>query len=148
MDKAGDRQATFDPSIGKDTQFKPGQSGNPAGMPKGYKRLSTWIQELANDEEFETGIFDSKVGYRDYKGAPIKAIVSVTLQKAVNGDEKAREWIGRYYGDSQKFDVVSDGERIGRSEADIDARLSELIAQGKARSSGPDDGGLSSSSQE
>jgi hypothetical protein len=131
-----------------DTQFQPGQSGNPAGLPKGYKRLSTWIQELANDEEFETGILDSKVGYKQYKGAPIKAIVIVALQKAVNGDEKAREWVGKYYGDSQKFDVTSDGERISHSEADIDARISELIAAGKARSDRSNDGGSTLNSQD
>jgi hypothetical protein len=84
--------------------WKPGQSGNPAGKPKGTKHLSTWIQNLLNDEEFEANILDSKVGVIEYKGAPIKAIVMVALRKAAAGDEKAREWLAKY-GYGQKFEV-------------------------------------------
>lgn len=37
--------------------FKPGQSGNPAGLPKGYVSLSTRIQRiLEGDEKFPTDV--------------------------------------------------------------------------------------------
>lgn len=121
---------------GKNTQFKPGVSGNPAGQPKGYKRLSTWIKELANDENFECNILDSKKGLIEYKGAPIKAIISVAIAKAANGDDKAREWLGKYYGDTQQ--IEHSGE-IGMyavqemSDNEINERLS-VIARVKSGS--------------
>lgn len=77
-------------------RWKPGQSGNPKGKPKGAKHLSTWIQELLNDEEFEARLLDAKVGYKDYKGAPIKAIIGVAITKAVNGDTRWAEWLAKH----------------------------------------------------
>lgn len=79
-----------------DTQFKPGQSGNPAGRPKGTLNLSTHIQNMMNDENFVANILDAKLGMKEYKGIPIKAIIQVTIARAVNGDDKAREWLAKY----------------------------------------------------
>lgn len=76
----------------KDTQFQPGQSGNPAGAKKGTKHLSTWIQEILNDENFETILIDSKKGAVEYKGAPIKAIVGVAVHRAIHDKEKGQQW--------------------------------------------------------
>ena len=36
-----------------DTQFKPGQSGNPTGPKPGYKHLSTYIRDAMEDEQFD-----------------------------------------------------------------------------------------------
>ena len=86
----------FDPNIGADTQFKPGESGNPAGKPKGTKHVSTWIQELLNDEEFETLLADPREGWKTYKGAPMRAIVQVMAKKAIQGDVKAFDVLSKY----------------------------------------------------
>lgn len=97
------------PFPNKDTQFKPGQSGNPAGMPKGIKHISTWIQELLNDDEFtlDNFLFNGK----QFKGAPIKAIVTVGIMQALQGDQKWATWLAKYgYGD--KIDITSAGEKI------------------------------------
>lgn len=86
----------------KDTQWKPGQSGNPAGLPKGTKQLSTWIQELMNDEEFEFIILSGRGKGKNsrsqlsYKGAPIKAIIGVAIHKAIKGDQKWAEWLAKH----------------------------------------------------
>jgi len=95
----------------KDQQWKPGESGNPAGKPKGARHISTWIQELMEDDEFEARILDAKQGYVDFKGAPIKAIIMTARHKAVAGDDKAREWLAKY-GWRQQLDVTSDGEKL------------------------------------
>lgn len=79
-----------------DTQFKPGKSGNPNGVPKGTKHISTWIQELLNDEKFEARILDSSLRLIDYKGAPIKAIIGVAMQKALAGDQRWADWLAKY----------------------------------------------------
>lgn len=96
-----------DPNVGLATQFKPGTSGNLAGAPKGSKHITTHIQEMLEDETFEANILDAKTGVREYKGAPIKAIIQVATIKAVNGDEKAREWLAKY-GWSQKLQLGND----------------------------------------
>ncbi len=111
----------------KDTQFKPGESGNPAGKPKGAKHISTHIQNLLEDEEFEANVLDSKVGVIEYKGAPIKAIIMVALRKAVNGDDKAREWLAKY-GYGQKFEFEHSGEIAqGTPDPKLAAKFTEYL---------------------
>lgn len=103
----------LDPSIGKATQFKPGQSGNPEGPKPGYKHLSTHIQDLLNDEGFETWLPDVREGFKEYKGAPIKAIVRTAMIKAMTGDMKSADWLAKYgYGTKVEVDVTSQGESI------------------------------------
>lgn len=84
--------------------WKPGQSGNMAGKPKGSKHLSTWIQDMLNDENFSTLIRDSKLGYAEYKGAPLKAILNALIIRSVNGDIRAFEILCKY-GYGTRFDL-------------------------------------------
>lgn len=93
------------------TQFKPGESGNPAGKPRGVKHISTWIQEMAEDEEFSTYLQDAREGFIEYKGAPLKAIIKTALVKAVAGDKDAREWLAKY-GWRKELDITSNGKDI------------------------------------
>lgn len=74
---------------GVKTQFKPGQSGNPAGKPKGTKHINTWIQELLEDESFETVVTDAKKGIVEYKGAPVKAILMAQMHLALHSRDEA-----------------------------------------------------------
>lgn len=106
--------------------WKPGQSGNLNGKPRGTKHISTHIRELLYDENFEATILDAKKGSLHYKGAPIEAIIRVTIARAVNGDDKAREWLARYgWGkpmeeDEDKGDIVvfiNDVPRPNREQA-------------------------------
>ena len=85
-----------DPSIGKPTQWKPGESGNPAGKPKGAMSLSKRIQQMMDDEDFTTYLPDTRDGWKEFKGAPAIAIINTALIKAVQGDEKSREWLAKY----------------------------------------------------
>jgi len=96
-----------DPSVGKKTQFKPGVSGNPAGKPKGMISLSTRIQNAMNDENFTTLLPDSREGWKAFTGAPAQAIVQTAMLKAIQGDEKSREWLAKY-GYGTKIEVDAD----------------------------------------
>lgn len=119
------------PDIGKATQFKPGQSGNPAGPKPGYKHLSTWIREMLNDDDFTAMLPDPRDGWREHKGAPVKAIVQTALIRAMQGEKESREWLAKY-GYGTKIDVTSDGERIQVSPlviSDIAARDDDAPAQ-------------------
>lgn len=97
------------PEVGAATQFQPGESGNPAGKPKGSKHISTWIQDLLNDGKFEARILDSKIGIKDYKGAPLRAIIEVAIVKAINGDNKWAEWLAKH-GYGEKLTLSNDPE--------------------------------------
>lgn len=77
-----------------DTQFG-GKNANP-GKPKGSLSLSTHIQNLLNDEDFTETIMMGSKGYVKFEGAPIKAIVIAAMYKAAAGDDKARDWLGKY----------------------------------------------------
>jgi hypothetical protein len=81
------------PDVGKDTQFKPGESGNPAGKPAGTKHIATWVQEMLNDPEFTARILDSNIGIKEFKGPPLKAIIEVAIVKAINGDQRWAKWL-------------------------------------------------------
>lgn len=72
--------------------FPKGVSGNPAGKAPGTKHLATWIQEMLNDEEFETTLLDAKKGAINFKGAPLKAIIQVAIHKAIHDKEKGNVW--------------------------------------------------------
>ena len=86
----------LDPSQGKATQFKPGQSGNPNGRPKGAISLSTRIQNMLNDENFETYLPDARDGFKHFKGAPAQAIIQTAMIKAMQGDTKSADWLAKY----------------------------------------------------
>lgn len=100
------------------------------GKPKGTKHLSTWIQELMNDEEFETYVQDAKEGWKPYKGAPVKAIVRVAMLKALSGDNKWAEWIGKF-GYGSKLDVTSNGNTVNGlsdlSDEELNGRIEEVL---------------------
>ena len=82
--------------------WKPGQSGNPNGKPKGSKHLSTWIRELMEDESFEIQLKDGTLT----KSAPVKAIVCTLLNKAIEGDLRAIDLIGKY-GYGSKIEITN-----------------------------------------
>jgi hypothetical protein len=95
---------------------KKGEVRNPKGKPKGTKHISTWIQEMLNDEEFETNILDAKKGMIEYKGAPLKAIIGVAMNRAINdpkGGQQWAEWLAKHgYGNRTIVEVSDPLDKI------------------------------------
>lgn len=93
------------PEVGLATQWKPGERPAGAGKPKGAKHLSTYIQEMMEDETFTVEYVE---GYtlKKHKGAPVKALVVVAFMKALAGDNKWAEWLGKY-GYGQKLELAN-----------------------------------------
>lgn len=113
---------------------KKGDVRNPSGKPKGTLHLSTHIQNLMADDAFEANILDAKTGVREYKGIPVKAIIQVAITKAVNGDDKAREWLAKY-GWGQKLQLANDPDNPltntkQLTEEELRERLRELTSEG------------------
>jgi hypothetical protein len=105
---------SFDPTMGKDTQFKPGQSGNPEGKPKGTKHISTHIKEMLEDPNFELKLKDGSI----IKGRPMQAIIKTAIAKAVSGDMRAFDMLGKY-GYGTKVDVTTGGDKLHNPAAQL-----------------------------
>ncbi len=100
-----------DPNVGADYQFKPGQSGNPKGRPKGVHNVSWHIKKLLNDPGFIDILPGAENAHSKYQRTPMKAILATLMAKAIGGDLKAADLLYKY-GYGTKIDVTSDGERI------------------------------------
>lgn len=98
--------------------FKPGHDPRRGKKPKGAKHLSTHIQDMLNDPNFEAMILDSKEGFVKYKGTPIEAIIAVAIQKALFDKEKGQqwaEWLAKHgYGSKLTIDVGDPVEEVLR----------------------------------
>jgi hypothetical protein len=96
------------------TQWKHGQSGNPAGKPKGTKSLSTIVRRLLADEQLLDTLWgDKKPDW--FEALPNKrvadAIVVIMVIKALDGDMRAADWL-RKTGYGTKIEVESDSQLI------------------------------------
>lgn len=80
---------------------------------KGSKHISTWIQDMLNDEEFDTLISHPTKGFIEFKGAPLKAIIQVAMRKALAGDDRAMEWLAKHgYGTKQIIELSDPRKEI------------------------------------
>lgn len=93
-------------------KFKPGESGNPEGKPKGSRHLSTIIRELENNIDWSKTNLKNKDELNQRFGKNgFKAVVYVALTKAIAGDTKAMEWLAKH-GYGTNIDITSNGESI------------------------------------
>ena len=81
-----DKNKPYDVGYGKppqDTRFKPGQSGNPKGKPKGAKNLATIVDNAINEKVvvIENG--------RRRKRSKMEVAITQLTNKAATGDQKA-----------------------------------------------------------
>jgi hypothetical protein len=74
---------------------------------KGSKHLSTHIKQMLEDENFELKMKDGSI----LKGRPVEAIIKTAVAKAVSGDMRAFDMLGKY-GYGSKLDITSDGEKL------------------------------------
>lgn len=92
-----------------DTQFKPGQSGNPLGKPKGRRNLSMIIRDMLEEEiDWEMISIEKAQDYAvKYGGRPgWEAIVAVATKEAMLGNVKAMTWLAKSgYGDKLTLDA-------------------------------------------
>lgn len=58
---------------------------------------------------------------KQFKGAPLKAIIIVAMQQAMQGDTKWAEWLAKY-GYGQKLEIEHSGEI---ASGQIDPKLAE-----------------------
>lgn len=66
---------------------------------------------MLNDEKFEARILDSKIGIKEFKGAPLRAIIEVATIKAINGDKQWADWLANN-GWKQQIDLTTNGKDL------------------------------------
>jgi len=119
------------PFPNQDTQFKPGESGNPNGLPKGTKHLSTLIREIGENIDWDKTTLKNKDHLKElYGNNGWKAIVYVAMTKAMAGDHNAMKWLSENsFG--KHIDITSDGENINKvkelTDEELDARIRQYF---------------------
>ena len=89
----------------KATQFKPGQSGNPAGRPRGSKNLQTTIQQ-------ELGKMVSvKENGRTRRVSKLDLVVQRIVHDSIKGQPKAIDLLMRILAHSPGAEPLGRGER-------------------------------------
>ena len=97
----------------KDHLWKPGQSGNPNGRPKGSKNLSTMLWEALQEKARNSNGEPMKETYADLF---IKRVLKDAIEKG-NGKELIFDRIeGKA---AQPVDVTSGGETLGSTSVDV-----------------------------
>src|SRR6185436_20899389 len=69
------------------TRFKPGQSGNPKGKPKGQKKLAAVFRDILNEQ------VSIREGDKVPKVSKVEAMFRAIALKAMKGDPKAFQTI-------------------------------------------------------
>lgn len=114
---------------------KKGEVRNPKGKPKGTKHLSTWIQEMMNDEDFEVYLQHPTKGYEEFKGAPVKAIIKTAIMKAASNDASAREWLAKHgYGQTINLNTENPIELILNKYGDAEGGVNDIPAVEETKS--------------
>jgi hypothetical protein len=109
------------------TRFRPGQSGNPAGRPKGRKSFQALVQDAADTK------IELKMGGKKVNMSMAQAFLQSLFRSALSGNAKVYplvvELLQRYLDDEME------------ATPDDDTRAAEpaLVAQILARRSGSDD---------
>lgn len=109
------------------TRFKPGQSGNPTGRPKGCRSMKTAVADILNTE------VDVTVGGKKRRMTVREALLYRIFNTAVSGDLKA---IPHALNLARLYDV---DDTAGSTDESLEAQKLELVRQLLGSRGGPDD---------
>jgi hypothetical protein len=98
-------------------QFKPGQSGNPKGRPKGAKNESTILREI-----FERKI-ENRSGSRSRKITILEAILLRITEDSLKGNTKSATFL------LNRYAAMVSGELQRKDLSDDDREVLEAFAQ-------------------
>ena len=102
----------------KTGRFKPGQSGNPNGRPKGARGLKQVVRAALDDE------VDLVVGGQSTRKSKREVVVLKLIQKAASGDVRAIDSILNL---DQKFDIAEEARDALHDPAQLEAECREIL---------------------
>lgn len=126
--------------MGNLRSWQKGQSGNPAGRPRGSKNWSTVVQELLADEQLAEKLQHEKPTWWESLSNKnfASAITVAMILKAAGGDIRAAEWLRRTgYPDNTNYPYAEDDGFFSTNEMQITIVNSrdEIEALNKAEAS-------------
>ena len=128
----------------KDTQFKKGQSGNPAGRPKGTRNFKTDLEEELQERVRITE------GGKSEEVSKQRALVKRTFEKGISGDMRAvamiAQWVMQHLGISEGTPEAEDLKQDDK--AIIDGFLKSIETMAASESADDDDIQPSKSTEE
>lgn len=134
MPSDGDR-SDYTVGYGKppaESRFKPGQSGNPKGRPKGVKNFSTLMdKELATKVTIKEGEKRRKISKRE-------AMVKQLTNKAAAGDHKSIQVVFDYdqKRESQRA-AIANNDQLGQVDQEV---MEEIVTRIRAIDENDGDG--------
>lgn len=111
-------------------RFKPGQSGNPKGRPKGRRNTSTEFDEFLNQKH------DVLVNGKRSKRTPISVALISTLKQAAAGNIKACELVLRIAADhEQRREIKEASKALSKGQKEV---IRDLVDQLRMTSGVPE----------
>ena len=111
----------------KSTRFRPGQSGNPKGRPKGTRNLKTELEQEMHQRVLV------REGNKQMRITKRHAVIKSQLAKAIKGDTRAAAWVFEMVGRLLEPDGA-EGAGAGRQlPADDQAILADFAARQAVR---------------
>jgi hypothetical protein len=109
-------------------QFRPGQSGNPKGRPKGAKNAATLLQEILGRR------IDVRTGSTVRKMTVLEAILTRFAESALKGDTKSAAFLLQRYDAPEPPDEHATNGTTPEDQQIIDAFLkAHLNKEGKKK---------------
>ena len=118
----------------KKGQFKPGQSGNPKGRPKGSKSFSTVLRDELG------GFLTVKEGGKTRRVTKLEAVTKRLISKAMNGDPRAMAELFRQMNAHLSEESEGGAASLPATESDI-AMLEDFFRRAAANKSGGEENG-------
>jgi Family of unknown function (DUF5681) len=106
------------------TRFRPGQSGNPRGRPKGARNLSTVIAAALSER-----VAINENGRRR-RITKLEAAVKQLVNRAASGEARATQLLLALVQANEARPAQQDGNRVGDSDAIVMAELMRRLGQG------------------
>jgi hypothetical protein len=107
----------------KETRFKPGQSGNPKGRPRGARNLRTAVREALQEK------VEVREGGRMRRISKMDAIIQVTLNKGLKGDPKGLAAVLQLARQTGLMDEEPDTAANENLSAQDEAILADFLAR-------------------
>jgi hypothetical protein len=119
--------ARYDTGYGKPPrqhQFRPGQSGNPKGRPKGAKNTAILLREILDRKiEVRTGSTVRKISVRE-------AMLTRFAESALKGDTKSAAFLLQRYDMPETAEEHEDSATTLQEQEIIDAYLKAYLEKG------------------
>jgi hypothetical protein len=120
LDGAGEQEPAGDRRLPRSTRFRPGQSGNPRGRPKGARGLCGLVASALGER------VEAKENGRRRQITKLEAAVKQLVNRAASGDQRAAQFVFALLGEGRERSppVAADTDSDALVIAELVRRLS------------------------